>query len=378
MKTGIITFHYANNYGAVLQAYALLTYLKNEGFEAQIIDYRNEYLKSTKKVFKPFNSMKNIAVNVATLKHCFSLLNKRRKFESFIEQCLDMTNIFSTYSSLEANPPEFDAYICGSDQIWNPGILFDAAYFLEFVRSGSYRKISYAASFGASEIDKMYAEKITDHLRRIKYLSVREQSGARIVEKLLNRESAVVLDPTFLIKKQDWDKLLSKHLKNSREIIYPYILCYYLEKNSLNQIIVNKVKRQTGYRVISIMTSFFNQVDSDIIVEDAGPLEFIQLFRDAAYVCTSSFHGTVFSIIFEKQFQVLAHSKTNSRLKDLLDKLELEERLIYSSEMILNSNAELDYKKVKRLLDLEIQSSSEFLKKALTSIINEEFREKVR
>lgn len=369
-KVGILTFHAAYNYGAVLQAYALKEEIKNLGYECKIINFRS---KSQIKKYSVINTTKFnkavLAKNIQNIFYIKQIKGRNEKFEKFINQKLDIYPKESiSEKEIEKVINEFDYIICGSDQIWNLSEKVDdknMCYFLNY--KGNFKKISYAASFGDSikEIEKDKDE-ILPLLKDFNYISVREKDAQKFLEKNAIK-SQLTLDPTLLMKKEEWKTLLK-----DVDIKKPYILYYSVNSRKYSINITKKVaKALGGIQVINLVLhpkSNFSGFKYEI---DYSPEEFLTLVNNAKMICTNSFHGTVFSIIFEKPFIAMFDMKNNEIIKEerkytLLKNLGLENK-IYTENMEINVDKilETNYNKVNQKLECLKMKSIEFLKESL-------------
>lgn len=354
-KVGIITFHNAHNYGAVLQAYALQETVRTLGYEPYIINYKN------KKVLRPYKliqySKKNPVKCVKKLYSSFKnySINKIKydKFEYFISEKLNLTKRYNSVKNLKNNFPKLDCYITGSDQVWNTGIVGELsdAYTLNF-GDDKINRISYAASVGNSSIEEKYKQDYKNKLNKINYISVREESAKENLKEILNKNIEVVLDPTLLLSMEEWNK----RIENKEKINEKYIFAYMVQENEEYKKIVDYLAKETGLKVIH-----FNEEHT------AEPFDFINLIKNAEYVVATSFHATVFSIIFNKKFFIVPHEKTGLRVINLLEKLGIENRVYYKLQDFENIdyNFETDYEKVKGKLEIEKEKSIKFLKGAI-------------
>lgn len=361
MNVGTVTYHDSNNFGAVLQAYALQKTLQKMGHQCRIVNYKNREITGSLWI-KPERGPRQFALNSMVLLHYRKLRKRRLKFREFSYEYMNLTEKeYRSINELESDVSLFDAFICGSDQIWNPNITFDPVYYLNFVKSPHTKRIAYAPSFGINSIPTAYREEVKDLLYNIQYLSVREERGAEIIRELAGREPPVVLDPTLLMKRNEWDEIAV-----NPGIDKPYILVYPLQKSYLLNETAGVIKEKTGLPVATISGMGPNAVKcSDISIRDAGPREFLGLFKNACFICTNSFHGTAFSIIYEKPFYTVPHSKVNSRITNLLDMLELSGRQITDVSDISPVPTDIDYVKARQHLNDRINSSLEFIEKSL-------------
>ncbi len=359
-KLATITFHRAINYGAVLQTYALQEIINKLGGNCTVLDYRNELLESKHREMKLSNcrSLKDY-IKVILLSSSYN--RKYKLFREFSNNFLNLSTPFYHIKELEEIVQVYDKFITGSDQVWNHNITnTDPAYFLSFVGDG-FKKNSYAASFGISEIEENKKDIYYKHLSNFNNMSVREKQGAKIIKQLLDRDVEIVLDPTMLLTKEDWysiDKSIEKHKD--------YILIYGFGNSKTQMEFARKLSQKSGYKILQISNPYYKQ--RGIIYEKhPSPQEFLGLFKDAKYIITNSFHGTAFSIIFNKEFftELLPRtSGVNSRLEDILGLFDLRDRLILSDDISICNNP-IDYDRVNKLVEHERAKSTDILKKII-------------
>jgi hypothetical protein len=369
MKIGMITFHHVDNYGACLQAYALSKAIENYGYNIKIIDFRS--VKKNDKSFK--GQLRKFKKIISFLVNYGHFVNKKDKFKLFRDK-FNKPTIKKYYSvdDLKKTEQLFDSYICGSDQIWNPLKVSNCLpYFLNFVDESKKLKISYAASFGTDKINGIYWNQFGNELKRIHHISVREKSGIHLVKELSEREAIQVLDPVFLLNKNQWEEIIDSNY-NSRK----YILFYTLQKN---QLLLNAAKTLAKEQKIDIIhvplyTWDLKKLSGiDRVVKDAGPIEFLSLLKNASYVCTNSFHGVAFSILFQKPFLVVQHRNDNIRIPCLLKQLDLSSQILsdkITMHKLIDNRLAYDFKKTFELLEVEIEKSKRFLREALRSAVN--------
>lgn len=336
MKVGIITFHWATNYGAVLQSYALCRYLSELGNDVRIIDY---YPSKYKKSFVNAFLTKHLHLIPGRLKE----ISKEKQIESFRSAHLNRTQYFSSGKKLKNF--DFDCYICGSDQIWNESFLqygecgMASSYFLDFAPADKIIA-SYAASFGTVR----YSERLKPHIKkcldRFDFISVRENTAVNILIDIGIEACRVVPDPTLLLDKSDYEKLL---LSNGKENKYNFV--YML------------------HRRLSDAENVMKALDENenIVCDNIGIEEWLTNIYYAEHVITNSFHGVVFSIIFEKPFTALLidGSGMNDRLLTLLEKLDLTDRISTDKKTAVTSP--IDYKSVKEKLKSFRQTGYDYL-----------------
>ena len=362
MKVGILTFHRSNNYGAMLQAYALQTVLRKLHIAPTFIDYSRS--STDVSIFAPWSTWKNVIIN------CFALLmypkSRRRiqRFQSFRnELCHISAESYDSCNSLKSIVDKYDAFVCGSDQIWRDIDNYDRTkvYFLAFANKAN-AKIAYAPSFGVSSISDSFKQIIKPFIDDIQHLSVREETGKRIISKTTGRKAEVVLDPTLLLNRTEWLGIAAP-LRMKK----PYILVYCLSQKRDFCNLVRHIKSKAGLPVVVISASALSLIpEADHIIYDASPEEFVGLFANASCVCTNSFHGTAFSIINRRPFWTTPHNVANSRIADLLQKLELSEHQVAGENKLPESPLEIDYSKAEIMLDKAKKKSINFLKDALS------------
>lgn len=362
MKIGIITFHCGINYGAILQAKALTYVLQKIGYECEIINYRLPHdLRSQTKVFNKIQRLIDILINCFKLLHYSQLKKLVAKFKAFYDNNLPVSQkIYTSFEELSHADLDYDLFLCGSDQIWRPinDTYIDPVFYLAFTEK---TKISYAPSFGKTSVPVDLEDKIKNYLRSFKAISLREKSGVEILKGLLHKEFPQVLDPTLLITKNEWVPFSHP----DRMIKEDYILVFALQKNKLLNETTALMKKQTGYKTISISVDGINRVSNcDKTLYNVGPAEFLSLINNAKIVLTNSFHGTAFSIIFEKTFLSIPHRHSNSRITDLLSSLDIEQQQINNVSEIDASRLNINYSAVQEKLTALIDHSINYLTSA--------------
>lgn len=365
MKTAMITFHNSYNYGSVLQAYALQNVIMELVGNCEIINFQTERQTDLYSIFTKRKGIKYIFKNLARAVHYKALKKKNNSFYNFIIKHLNTTEkVFYTLEDIEKANLDYDAYICGSDQIWNPVPAdFDWAYYLPFVKNK--KKISYATSFGqlgliaSDDIKKRISEYVSD----FDFISVREKKSSNIIKELTGREHSIVLDPTFLLEKEQWNKLITN------EVPYPnkYILFYTLFADKDIIKIISYISKQLKLPIIT--TNFSNQYDVFSLFKKkygTGPVEFISLVKNAELIVTTSYHGTAFSIIYNKPFFAIRGDK-DARIASVLDMLNLKDRIIDENNINikLNEAFNISFNTANMKLEQEKTKSMEFLKRAL-------------
>ena len=370
MKIGILTLPIAENYGGILQAIALYRYLHNQGYDVVLI-YKESYQILWKKFAKelllkiPFHNFKDIKTNYQLQME----YKERKKFHRpFIEkEIFNISEDLYTKQDLEnfAEKENFDAVIVGSDQVWRKAYINDKyykSYFLDFIDGNKTKKIAYAASFGKDYWEgKDDLEDISKLLQDFTAVSTREKSGIDICKNSFGFDNAKhVLDPTMLMTKEFYkNEIISKY--DISEAPKGGLLTYVLDEEDEKKEMINFVKENLKINKIHHLKGFNTSKITFSVPE------WLASFANADFVVTDSFHGIVFSIIFEKDFIVIGNTGRGlDRFISLLSLLGLEDRLVINKSQINKENLEkIDFLKVKEILDEERKISVEFLERAL-------------
>lgn len=368
MKICTITCHDVYNHGASLQSYALMKYLKDCGHDVRIIDYKPPYLSNHYKLLKVSNPKwdQNYVQRTIylTLKFPgrFLGLKRKRNFDKFTSKYLSLTeNRYASNDELKKNPPSADAYFCGSDQIWNTLTSNgkDPAFFLDFVPEEKI-KASYAASFATDSINDEIKPIVKERVNKLSGVGVREKSGVKILENLQVTSAVNVVDPVFLLEKEDWDYIAK------REFEEDYVLIYDFDNSELIKKLALSIKNIKGYKIYSINPGNHKYVDKSF--RYGGPEFFVSLIKNAKYVISNSFHAAVFSIIYEKDFLIINRKESiNTRMRDLLDDINLNDRLIDASYDNVVIDREIDYKLPKKILKKKIEFSKQYIDNVLAN-----------
>ena len=363
MKTGLVTFYHIHHYGAFLQAYATERAVEGLGSECEIIDY---YVNQNNDLFRKPTGVGSTAADVHTAMHYKPLKTRYQRFEDFAGQYLKISgHRFLSLEELGKAELPYDLILSGSDQIWNPKIFpdghFDPVFFGAFSRR---RKIAYAPSFGIPRVPEEMEGELRNYLEQFSHLSVREQQGQQIVKDVTGRDVPVVLDPTLLLDREAWSAIAHEPGEGKG-----YILCYCVSKPGALEPYIRRLAETTGLPVVQLCGTRQKVHPKAKCVLDAGPAEFLGLFRGASYVCTNSFHGTVFSLQFQKPFFTnLAPSELaapeRSRTFSLLDRLGLTERIIGKGDTAGLEDS-IDWERVEEKLRFARQSSLDYLRAAL-------------
>ena len=363
MKTGLLTFYHIHHYGAVLQAYATERAVEALGSQCEIIDY---YVNQDNALFRAPTGLGSAAADVHTALHYAPLKRRYERFEAFRREHLRLSE--RRYESLEALRDAelpYDVLLSGSDQIWNPKIFpdgrFDPAFFGAFSHR---RKIAYAPSFGVPRIPDGMEGELRTFLEDFSHLSVRERQGQAIVRDIAGREAPVVLDPTLLLTRQDWEAAAGDAGAGRG-----YILCYCISRPGPLAPYIRRLAEETGLPVVQLCGIRQKVHPKARCILSAGPAEFLGLFRNAAYVCTNSFHGTVFSVQFQVPFYTAVSPSEladpeSSRTFSLLERLGLSHRIVGKGDAAGVADT-VDWAEAEQALYRERQFSLEYLKSAL-------------
>lgn len=363
MKTITTTTHRSYNYGGVLQAYALHTFQKNMGIDNLLLDYPKD-----NHIFKSLSSdsirhfLINVYLNVFSLFHYKSIKSKYKAFDDFLLNNVEVTQLFNDYEELQLNYPKADLYITGSDQVF----YFDKDKDLFKKRTLQFcecKKISYAASLVQFDLNDSQKNELRNIFRNFKYISLREASSCQYVKEFYQDEVLNHIDPVFLLDKNHWEKILEEP-----EVHKPYILCYILVSNRNTQKVVDKIKEKYKCEVIAIESSSRKTVKCDNHLYDVSPTQFLGLIANAEFVITSSFHGTAFSIIFEKKFITLIKDYKSERMTDLLSLLKIENKIIRDTDVsfnIANFTNEWNYKLTNEIIKREQQKTYNYFRELI-------------
>lgn len=360
-----ITCHHSFNHGAMLQAYALLTYLQSLGYDVKVIDYRPPYMPDLHINFNWVPSEYDyfgIKQMYRFLKLPYLRLEQKRRnaLERFFNDYISITDTeYQSIDDLKSNPPEADLYIAGSDQIWNTTFKngIDPAFYLDF--GSPKRKISYAASFATSRLESGTEPFVKKQMGNLDSISVREASGKKLLNKL-GYDGTIVVDPVFLLSREEWDVFDSYPQLDER-----YILIYDFElKDSPIETIAKRLARLADCKVYSV--SPFKRRYADKCFVDVGPDVFVSLIKHAQCVISNSFHGTAFSLIYGVPFFVVNRKDgLNVRMKDLLSHYEMADRLITPDAPDGLLMSDIYYGPVQERLTRDIENSKSFLSRQI-------------
>lgn len=383
-KAGLCVRYDCDNFGSMLQILATQQAINQVGWDYEIIRYDKRtplfYLTNITRLFNPY-----------FMKGKIETFEKNRKLKSYPEVqkgnsvrngCIDKyrkkyigsySAVYRGFRNLVKESEKYDAVIVGSDQLWTPAGIKSKFYNLLFV-SDHINKVSFATSFGVYEVPSYQKKMTINYLKRINHISVRETRGAEIVKELTGREVTVALDPTLLFTGEDWQSIFPE----KRIIDEHYILAYFLGSNENHRDAVEQLQNDTGLRVVTIpFMDIFVERDlyfGDEKLYEVGPIEFLNLIRGAEYICTDSFHGSVFSILNHKQFITFNRTNNsdkqtrNSRIDSLFGLLGLEHRRYHNGMRLKDVIDEpIDYDRIdQKLIELRKETLG-FLDRSLNT-----------
>lgn len=370
---GIVTPYKISNYGTKLQAYAM----------QQVM---GKYDDSEILGFVPSTDYRMHAVIgkiYLKISRCFRKNNKRMETELMKKRTVAIHSFDKYYrfgrkiegnASLKKYIGNYNLIVCGSDQLWAPSNVI-ADYFTLTLIPSNVRKISYAASFGVSSVPFYLKSRYRKFLSEFDQIAVREDQGRHIVMDLSGREAEVVLDPTLMLKREEWENLCQD---GEIKVESPYIFCYFLGVDEKHRTFAKSLAKQKKINLVTIPHfKEWNAADEnfgDEQIYEAGPVEFLNLIKNAEYVCTDSFHGTVFSILFNKQVAIFERfsnnsvESTNSRIYTLLDSLGLSQHIFHDeSEVGKFVSQRIDYEIVGDKLDQLRKKSYQYLENAINN-----------
>lgn len=361
MRIGILTLHRAENFGAVLQAYALQSHLLKQGHDVSIIDYRNSTIESAYQILNLsiLWSRKNVFISLKKYLSRFRHLRERtivkRKYTRFREQYLHLS---SPFYHIDGSLP-YDACIVGSDQVWNFYLLgkFDSAYFLDFPMASETRRVAYAASSDNDPLNlyALHEVRLKRALSAFNAISVREEFLKQKIQSLVSIPVKVCVDPTFFLSRAKYRELSKKPEEQN------YILVYYQTPSDLGIKIAEKISARSGCNVVKIYGGYYSNC---AYKKGLGPLEILGYIEHADLIITTSFHGLALSLILEKNVWVI-NQGDNLRQKYLLDISGLTSRLI-SNEDDFSEDAVINFAEVSSKMSNLIAQSMFFLQEALS------------
>jgi hypothetical protein len=355
MKIGTLTFHTAQNYGAMLQAYALVRYIQSLGYDAEIIDYQSEF-NAKRFSSKPFSHFLHIREIYNVLFRNAYLMPCPEAFRNFYENFLPKSAESYGKDQLAMASKSYDVIISGSDQVWNLACTEgDDSYFLPFV--SHEKKYSYAASIGVTKISENLKGRISDYIVSFKGISVREHEAVKIIKELTGREAILVVDPTLLLTKEQWANIADY----SRCPHDKYLLIYVMSEDVKLLKFAKRYAKNHNLKIAYVSQRLFKRINA-IYLRNVTPNQWIGLFLRADTIVTNSFHGSAFGVNFGKNLFVkyIPRSIANSRLQTLVNDYGLNGHLLKNDTAFLEKE-EVDMDKVLSILNKYRSLSYEYL-----------------
>lgn len=366
MKLSLITMQGVYNYGSALQTYASQKVLTKIGYEVEIVDYYPNRMRnygSLKQLYtdaKPFHKNALKCMIIAMCKYP-SMCKLKKVFVPFSEKYFKKTIAYNSNFELCENPPLAEVYCTGSDQVWNDYLEgeFDKSYFLNFAPKEA-KKIAFSASFGRDNISADELKNVKELLEQYNAISVREESGLKILNSIDVEKKKCVLDPTFLLKKEEWLSLAMPIKEKG------YILVYKLHEDSITSEIAREIAKRTGKKIIRLSSDYLKRIKGGTTIVAPKVEEFISYIANASLVVTDSFHATAFSLNLNVPFVSVKWKMFNDRIETILSKVKLSERSVSTVQEALKIyNTEIDFEDTNRFLEKEVMDTNCFLKEVL-------------
>ena len=362
-RVGLAIVTYTINYGTYLQAFATQAAVQALGCETKILNIDSvisDVSAARRKYFiRQLLNFAEVKSYAATVKAIISrkvnpayreyYSHREKCFKEFHDRYFDIGPVCKSWDGLSEYCRDFSSILVGSDQLWRPANIAGNFYTLNFVPD-EINKVAYATSFGLKSIRDNQKAIASAFLKRIQHLSCREESGVRIIEELTGRDAQLVCDPTLLLSREEWERYVSP-----KPIVEgDYILTYLLSDNKQHRSYVKKLSAMTHCKVVGVLHGagyiHGDEKNVDAAPKDIGPFEFLNLVKNAKYMCTDSFHGCVFATIFERNFYAFKRfsdkdkMSTNTRVTNLLTRFDLMDRLVEDfSQLDLKA---IDYNRV--------------------------------
>ncbi len=373
---GILTFHCADNYGAMLQAYGLKEYLSKKGISAELVRYEPPFMTG-RHWWIPYiptgGPMGIIQHGWYGWRRNLSLgklfFERRRNMRQFRKKYLIRKGQKKLLFASRFRELPYQCYIVGSDQIWNPEITLGLrkVYFGSFVSKNEKKVIAYAASLGGASLASKYDEKFSELLNAVDYISVRESASVPYIRQFYKKDIFTVLDPVFLLKKDEWQKI--EKISDKKR----YIFVYMTESNDALTGYVKKLAEREGLMILKMKGG--SNLSGENVITDyiAGPAEFLGYIHKADHVVTNSFHGVAFGIIFQKDFVAFQHSSVGTRISNILEICGLKNRL-YPEDGEEKSVRQLegqtvDWQSVEKRIEKKVKMAEQYLAEGLDGCV---------
>jgi len=361
-KIGILTFHRAINYGAVLQAFALQEFVMNNfhAYDVEIINFYTDVQDISYMSYKAINN-KFKRMLVSTLFHYYGIQNKKDKFDSFLYKYLKLSKRYSDATDFVIEPPQYDIYIVGSDQVFNPKNRYREVYYLNFDKKEN-KKVSYAASLGVDHYEENEEIIIKKYLSDFDAISCREKQGVNAIEKLGFR-AEFMCDPVFLLDVNSW---ISKLSLDKIKLDFPKKYIFVYDLNGGDRLIrkAKELSKVTELPIYCLTGNLLQRYGIKHIYYNLSPEEFLFCIKNSTFVVTDSFHGTVLSIIFKREFySFIAVKNTASRIYSILEDLNLNNRIIRDETQI--PIGFIDYSNIDEIISSKQCEAKQFLTKIM-------------
>lgn len=333
-KIFIITIHCIHNFGSVFQSYALVEYLRNNGYKAEIIDYRPDYYSKGRNALKSY---------VSKLLNLSPYLRQHARYNKFIEEEIPKTaKVYRTIADLKEFGRDDAIFIAGGDQIWNSfhPCGRDDAYKLTFVEAKP--KLAFGTSMGRNTFSSEELKALTPKLSDFQTIGLRELSTVEMLQPYVKAPVSHVCDPVLLLEKDAYSRFVGKE----PVVKEPYLLMYLADKSDLLEETVSSLAERMGLKVVHVC-GFRKKCQCDYFLKDTGPEDLLNLIYHSSFVVSASFHATLFSLLFEKQFcTLLPEAGTNTRIEDLLGFFGVSDRIICTSADLKNLNVNINFDQV--------------------------------
>lgn len=357
MKVGIITFHNAINYGAVLQTYATQTIVQEYGHDVEVIDYHNKKIDRLYSLgIRNFIKKRCYLMPISWLRNYF-FYKRKKSFKVFLREQLNISSE-RYYQGKKNYIGKYDIILIGSDQLWNKKITggLDNVYWGEFETSPKMKKIAWSICMNNDNLTQEDIKYIIEHLNLFTAISVREKSLQKFLYSITCNKYIQTLDPTLMLQREQWENLCQPVSEHN------YIAVYAVQDEEATISFAREVAKQLNKKIL-IIRSKANYYWTKENKEYCGPREFLSYIRYADFVVTTSFHGTVFSLVFQKQF-VCPKFRSNTRIESLLNTLDVKHRVIEAGIEVRTLPA-IDYSEVSNRLLIARQNTKQFIKQFL-------------
>ena len=361
MKSITVTTLRSINFGAVLQSYALHVTQRKMDIDNCVLDSG-----SLSSMYEKISLKLNKRTIISLVSNAIHFLHHNRtkmcldRFDRFVRDNIRTTRKYNGIVDLRQNPPDADFYINGSDQVFGLRGQYDQERMLQF-GDDSVKRYSYAASLGEYDWNDHEKECFSELLKGFSKISVREKYAKEYLESFADVECETNIDPVFLLEPKEWNAVSADRL-----IAEDYILCYPLLGNVDLQLVLDELKRQTGLKIVAVQISPIKRVKADVYFFDAGPKEFLSLIKYSKMVVTTSFHGTAFSLVYEKPFYTLIKKYKSQRMTDLLEAVGLENRIFKKGAKV--DLSEIDFSKCRKFICEERNRSFDYLKRIKSDV----------